>query len=578
MANVYPVTPPFPTFRNVDGSALEAGFVYFGSPNTNPETNPISVYWDSAATIPAAQPVRTSGGFLSRNGTAANLFAAQDFSITVRNNKGGLVFTSPTNEGNSALIAYAATQVAANLSDTTDVAKGDALIGVKYPYSGGIARTQHQKNQDFVSIKDFNAIGDGVTDDTTAITAFFNSAISRPGIEHRLEAKTYAVSAVLPTINVSNVKIIGEGSDLHDIGPSVISGTVLKWIGTAGTTGPLVPISAISGVSNQRLANVVFAGIGIDCNIGTINYGLELKSIRDSDIDVTIVNAGFTGLNITVVGSLGEAKDVQRNRIYLKSRQVEKPNAFCLVAGGDSVANTSMNEFWVDMQHKDLQAIYLPNVDNNDWRFVRCYKIPGGAATECISLLGGVSGAERARGERFHFLTANLPAHVYGTSGSPSFAFASINHQIFCLDIENASPVPTIEVGGSIHWRKDQSELANDAWVSYTPTLGAQSGALTTASAQASYQRRGNIVQVKAQISITTNGTAAGFLTMSVPIPQVGAFGSAFVGGERGATGRALHGWLDGGGSSSIVLKFYDGTYPGGNGYTINLSGFYEVT
>lgn len=65
---------------------------------------------------------------------------------------------------------------------------------------------------------------------------------------------------------------------------------------------------------------------------------------------------------------------------------------------------------------------------------------------------------------------------------------------------------------------------------------------------------------------------------MSVPIPQVGAFGSAFVGGERGATGKALHGWLEGAGSSTIILKFYDGTYPGGNGYTINLSGFYETT
>lgn len=39
---------------------------------------------------------------------------------------------------------------------------GDALIGVKYPAVGGYPRTQHDKNLETVSIKDFGAIGDGV--------------------------------------------------------------------------------------------------------------------------------------------------------------------------------------------------------------------------------------------------------------------------------------------------------------------------------------------------------------------------------------------------------------------------------
>lgn len=38
---------------------------------------------------------------------------------------------------------------------------GDAMIGVKQPFTGSVARTQHDKNADTVSAKDFGATGDG---------------------------------------------------------------------------------------------------------------------------------------------------------------------------------------------------------------------------------------------------------------------------------------------------------------------------------------------------------------------------------------------------------------------------------
>jgi hypothetical protein len=55
--------------------------------------------------------------------------------------------------------------------DTTDPTKGDNLVGVKLTATGSVARTQHDKNADVVSVKDFGAVGDGVTDDYAAIMA-----------------------------------------------------------------------------------------------------------------------------------------------------------------------------------------------------------------------------------------------------------------------------------------------------------------------------------------------------------------------------------------------------------------------
>ena len=54
---------------------------------------------------------------------------------------------------------------------STDPGKGDALIAVKQPYTNSVARTQHDVNADYISVKDFGAVGDGVTNDTDAIQA-----------------------------------------------------------------------------------------------------------------------------------------------------------------------------------------------------------------------------------------------------------------------------------------------------------------------------------------------------------------------------------------------------------------------
>lgn len=65
---------------------------------------------------------------------------------------------------------------AADLANTASLVLGDALVGVKQPFTGAVARTQHDKNSEIIHAMDFGAKFDGTTDDTTAIQAALNYA------------------------------------------------------------------------------------------------------------------------------------------------------------------------------------------------------------------------------------------------------------------------------------------------------------------------------------------------------------------------------------------------------------------
>lgn len=92
----FPIDSPLPIFYDRNGDVLDAGYVYIGTPNLNPITSPVSVYWDAAQTIPAPQPLRTVRGFIARNGAPADVYVTGDYSILVRDRNQQLVLNEPT--------------------------------------------------------------------------------------------------------------------------------------------------------------------------------------------------------------------------------------------------------------------------------------------------------------------------------------------------------------------------------------------------------------------------------------------------------------------------------------------------
>jgi hypothetical protein len=88
------VEPPYPAFADADGQPLENGYIFIGAVNLNPIVNPIAAFFDAALTIPAVQPIRTSGGYPVYQGSPSRFYVGSDYSIQVLDSKGSVVYTS----------------------------------------------------------------------------------------------------------------------------------------------------------------------------------------------------------------------------------------------------------------------------------------------------------------------------------------------------------------------------------------------------------------------------------------------------------------------------------------------------
>lgn len=112
------------------------------------------------------------------------------------------------------------------------------------------------------------------------------------------------------------------------------------------------------------------------------------------------------------------------------------------------------------------------------------------------------------------------------------------------------------------------------AWSTTTPTPTPGSGAFTTVSCVVAYLIRGKWATFNCVVTITTNGTAGG--STSVTMPFTAKRTTGFGGKETSAVGVNAGGYMLAS-SASLVITKYDATYLGGNGYVISVSGELEI-
>jgi len=281
------VNSPFPIFNDVDGNPLEDGFIYIGTENLNAETNPISVYWDADLTIPAAQPIRTLGGYPSRAGTPARIFADSNYSITVRNKNGTFIYSS---------------------SSVTDIFSAD-LVNFIQSGTGAVARTAQSKMRESMSVLDFGAVGDGIAIDTASINLSISAVNAAGGGTVVVPKGTYLIDAN----TVAGITTGVAGIVLLDNVTLIIDGTIKVKNSAYGAGAFFGAIRSLdAGVQNARITG---RGV-IDGNLAnqvasTQCSNIYLTCIKDVVVD-SIQSINANGQSIQLIGTSGvPAENIQ---------------------------------------------------------------------------------------------------------------------------------------------------------------------------------------------------------------------------------------------------------------------------
>jgi hypothetical protein len=198
-------------------------------------------------------------------------------------------------------------------------------------------------------------------------------------------------------------------------------------------------------------------------------------------------------------------------------------------------------------------------------------------ATSMADLLGGTSGQVLAKNSNTDM------DFVWVTSDDANAIQNSIVDAKGDLIAASANDTPArLAVGSNYGFLQADSAQStgllwnNAAWTSYTPTIAANSGSFTTASATGFYTRIGKLCSVRISIVITTNGTAAGTVTATLPFTTAATDAQVGTHRENQSTG-TMGSIVVAGGSSTSVWRTYNNLYPGGTGTTLVGQITYEV-
>lgn len=162
----------FPDFTT--GRPVFNGSIFVGEPDTDPaipiNQKTVTLRQESGDTVDVAQPIATSsGGVPTFNGSPAQILADGNYSIKVLNSAGAQVY----------FVANFFNGVP--LTSTSIISSSLINYEADNNFTGGVDRTQENKNTDLISVLDFGSPGNGTDDDLAAWQAALDHADSTGG-------------------------------------------------------------------------------------------------------------------------------------------------------------------------------------------------------------------------------------------------------------------------------------------------------------------------------------------------------------------------------------------------------------
>ncbi len=282
------------------------------------------------------------------------------------------------NNGNPVVIvpeSGSAADVLAELG-SPDFGRGDSLVAVKQPFTGAVARTQHDKNTDTLSVKDFGAIGDGKLHPLSERYAALAEAKSvYPFVTDLSQSIDYAgIQAAINAAKNGNMSVyIPAGG--YVINSTLIADYALSMHGTGGQgLRDIESTHKSSQVRGSVIHSEVASGPALSIDPGgSFSFGLTLRDfaiwgVTDKcDVGIYITHVGWmgivSGVNIQFFPNqalkLGYIQDTYFNNCsFISSGSKDNPAVTCF---------TDANYVYFSKCHFELTPYMIKF--NNCWNF-----------------------------------------------------------------------------------------------------------------------------------------------------------------------------------------------------------------
>lgn len=314
MSGVIATLPKF-QFSNALGIPMSGGTLTSYLAGT---TTLATTYQDEALTTANTNPISLD----SRGECTLWLDSTKTYKFVLKN---ALGVTQWTVDNITNSTAFAAALVAQLRSDLA-ASGGSALSGYLPVGTGAVARTVQAKLREIVSVKDFGAVGDGVTDDTAAIQAAFNSGASNILIPDG----DYVINNSVNPLTLSNVGVTVEGTGKLLFSDYLISGIyvtgancTLRGFAVEGPGGvDATYVGPTSGILKSFYPGLV-ALVGVTT--------VDTPALMNCTVDgMRVINPGVAG--ISVYKAIG--CNVTNNRIessYPLASLFNKPQFFGII-------------------------------------------------------------------------------------------------------------------------------------------------------------------------------------------------------------------------------------------------------
>lgn len=182
---------------DVNGLPLAGGKLYSYAAGT---TTPLATYTDSSGGTPNTNPI-----ILDAYGEAVVWLGSNAYKFNLLDANNVQQPDYPVDN----IFRYASINelnaVSTALASQVYSSQGAGLIGYRYSAAAS-GRTVQSRLQDYVSVKDFGAVGNGIADDTAAIQAAINALPNKALI---FPAGTYKITSPLILSGVTNMTLFG---------------------------------------------------------------------------------------------------------------------------------------------------------------------------------------------------------------------------------------------------------------------------------------------------------------------------------------------------------------------------------